>query len=273
MLSAIDLKVGYGEKIIVPNFSFDVRKGEMVSIIGPNGSGKSTVLKTLCRFLHQKEGTIYIEGDDMKSLNTKNIAKKMAALSQVNRSPEDITVEELIYYGRIPHKKWYEMKNKKDDDIVKWAISETSLINFRNKKVINLSGGERQRVWIAMALAQEPKIILLDEPTTYLDICHQLEVMELIKRLNKELNLTVIMVLHDLGQAAKYSDKLVVLKKGKTIAIGSPRDILTEKLVREVYNVETCIRTDVITNELIIYPIGICKCEKKKKECESIEAC
>ena len=263
MIEAKNLCIGYEERIVVHNFSFHIGEGEMVSIIGPNGSGKSTILKAVSRLLKQKSGVIYLEKEDMSAMNIKKIAKKMSALSQHNRSPEDIKVKELIYYGRLPHKKWHERRNEEDEEIIQWAMDQTSLNGYEDKLVMALSGGERQRVWIAMALAQQPRILLLDEPTTYLDICHQLEVMELVKKLNRELNLTVIMVLHDLGQAAKYSHRVVVLKKGNLIAEGNPYDVLTEELIKEVYQVEVCIRKDILKGEVIIHPMGVCKnCEE-----------
>ena len=266
MIEAKELCIAYDERIVVNDFSLNVLEGEMVSIIGPNGSGKSTILKSISRLLKQRDGTIYLEKEDISTMNIKNIAKKMSALSQHNKSPEDIKVKDLIYYGRLPHKKWYEARNKEDDEIVKWAITHTSLNGYEDKNVVELSGGERQRVWIAMALAQKPKLLLLDEPTTYLDICHQLEVMELISALNKELNLTVIMVLHDLGQAAKYSDRVVVIKEGNLAAEGCPFKVLTEDLIRDVYNVEVCIRKDILKGEVIIHPMGVCKsCEETCK--------
>lgn len=267
MIEARNLKIAYEEKIVIKDFSLKIKEGEMVSIIGPNGSGKSTILKTISRLLKQKNGVIYLEKEDVSGINIKKIAQKMSSLSQHNRSPEDINVKELIYYGRMPHKKWYEIKTKEDEDIIQWAIKKTSLNGFEDKKIVELSGGERQRVWIAMALAQKPKILLLDEPTTYLDICHQLEVMELIKSLNRELGLTVIMVLHDLGQAAKYSHRVVVIKEGNLVVEGNPAKVLTVDLIKQVYNVEVCIRKDILKGEIIIHPMGVCKeCETR---CES----
>ncbi|NLK75612.1 MAG: ABC transporter ATP-binding protein [Clostridiales bacterium] len=266
MIEAKNLKIAYDEKIVIDDFSFNIKKGEMVSIIGPNGSGKSTVLKTISKLIKQKDGVVYLDKEDMSTMEIKNIAKKMSSLSQHNRSPEDITVRELVYYGRLPHKKWYEGRSKKDDEIIDWAISHTTLLGYEDKKVAQLSGGERQRVWIAMALAQRPKILLLDEPTTYLDICHQLEVMELVKALNKELDLTVIMVLHDLSQAAKYSDRLLIIREGKLVAEGKPCEILTEDLIREVYKVETYIYKELINGEIIIHPLGIC--QNSKRSCK-----
>ncbi|GMG96496.1 ABC transporter ATP-binding protein [Tepidimicrobium xylanilyticum] len=270
MVEAKKLKIAYEERVVIDDFSFHIKKGEMVSIIGPNGSGKSTILKTISKLIKQKEGVIFLDKEDMNTISIKNLAKKMSSLSQHNRNPEDITVRELIYYGRLPHKKWYERRTKEDDEIMKWAITHTSLQGYEDKRVSELSGGERQRVWIAMALTQRSKILLLDEPTTYLDICHQLEVMELVKELNKRLELTVIMVLHDLSQAAKYSDRLLVIKEGKLVAEGKPFEILTEDLIRYVYNVEVCVCKDLLNGEIIIHPIGVCKSFRKRCKYEAV---
>lgn len=264
MITASELVIGYEQKIVVNGFEINVNEGEFVSIIGPNGSGKSTVLKVISRLLKQKSGAVYLHGNNMSSMSTKEIAKKLAILSQVNSSPEDFTVEELIYYGRTPHKKWFESRNKEDEEKVKWAISHTKLNGFEDRKVSRLSGGERQRVWLAMALAQEPKVLLLDEPTTYLDICHQLEVMELVQELNKELGITVVTVLHDLNQAAKYSDRVVVIKDGQLVKEGSPGDILTKDLIRDVYRVETDICLDTRTKKPTITLLGIAKNLEKR---------
>lgn len=264
MIEAKQLTIGYTEKNVVSNLSLEVEAGQLVSIIGPNGSGKSTLLKTLSRYLKPKSGLVYLEKEAMEKMDIKEIAKKISTLSQHNRSPEDITVRELIYYGRMPHKKWYQPKNQEDEKIIEWAIRHTSLRGFEDNRVMSLSGGERQRVWIAMALAQRPQVLLLDEPTTYLDICHQLEVMELVQALNRELNLTVIMVLHDLNHAAKYSHRVVVMKDGALVAEGAPAQVLTEALIQTVYNVEVCIRRDFPDGELVIHPIGVCKsCEER----------
>lgn len=270
MLKVKNLYCGYNKSNIIKNISFSVNKNTNLCIIGPNGSGKSTILKTISRLLKQKSGAIYLEKEDISSMNIKKIAKKMSSLSQHNKSPEDIKVKELIYYGRLPHKRWHERRNKEDDEIIKWAINKTSLNGYEDKNVAELSGGERQRVWIAMALAQKPRILLLDEPTTYLDICHQLEVLELVKSLNKELNLTVIMVLHDLGQAAKYSHKVMVLKNGRLVVEGRPYDVLTQDLIKKVYNVEVCIRKDILKDEVIIHPMGVCKNGEKGCECYNV---
>lgn len=255
MIEVKNIKVSYDSKVILENFSFKVKEGEMVSIIGPNGCGKSTVLKTISGFLKKSGGKVYLQGEDMDEISAKKIARKMSVLSQYNRNPEDITVEDLVSYGRVPHKKWYEKKSEKDEEIINWALEETGVKNMKDSSILELSGGERQRVWLAMSLAQEPRVLLLDEPTTYLDISHQLEIMELLRKLNRELKITVIMVLHELSQAAKYSDKIIVMKKGKVVGEGRPFNILDEKLIKEVYNVDAYIDKKSIKDEIIIHPI------------------
>lgn len=183
MLDVQNLSVELEHKSIVKNLSFKIESGEIVSIIGPNGSGKSTALKAISRMIVPGEDTVYINGDDLISLKSKDISKRMSVLFQSNEAPADLTVEQLVEYGRTPHKKWFERLNDEDVEIIDWAIEKTGLEKFRDRLVISLSGGEAQRAWIAMSLAQRPKILLLDEPTTYLDIAHQLQLLELIHRL------------------------------------------------------------------------------------------
>lgn len=255
MIRAEHIQVGYEDKIIIEDLSLHIHKGEIVSILGPNGCGKSTLLKTLSRIIKPKQGTIWIENNEMSELNSKVISKKIALLSQHNEAPQDITVKELIYYGRFPHKKWYEAKSQEDEEIVEWAMVHTRLTDYSDRKVRALSGGERQRVWLAMALAQKPEVLLLDEPTTYLDISHQLELMELIEEINKKLNMTIVMVLHDLNQASKYSDRLVIMKKGKIMSDGTPKDVINQDLIREIYNIQCDIDKDPINHKPRIHPI------------------
>lgn len=220
MISCKNLKVGYEEKVIIENLSLSINKGEVVSIIGPNGCGKSTLLKTLSRIIKPMIGGIYIQNESIKNLKSKHISQKVCLLSQHNDAPGDLTVEELVYFGRIPHKKWYESKTKSDEEIVNWAIENTGLKRYKNTPINSLSGGERQRAYIAQALCQKPDILLLDEPTTYLDISYQLEVMELVREINEKFNITIVMVLHELNQASKYSDRLVIMKDGEIVSDG-----------------------------------------------------
>ncbi|MFR9069711.1 MAG: ABC transporter ATP-binding protein, partial [Paraclostridium sp.] len=172
MISCENLKVGYEERVIIDNLSLSIKKGEVVSIIGPNGCGKSTLLKSLSRMIKPISGDIYIQNENIKSLKSKTISQKVCLLSQHNDAPGDLTVEELVYFGRIPHKKWYESKSKSDEELVNWAIENTGLTRYKNTPISSLSGGERQRAYIAQALCQKPDVLLLDEPTTYLDISY-----------------------------------------------------------------------------------------------------
>ncbi|MFJ7888038.1 ABC transporter ATP-binding protein [Lysinibacillus xylanilyticus] len=242
MLKIEQLSVRYEQKEVVHNFSFEVAKGEILSIIGPNGSGKSTILKAIARMQPYNEGTIIFDGQNIRRLSSKDIAKKMCMLSQKNQAPTDISVKNLVAYGRYPHKKWFERLNAEDDAIIDWALEKTHLTHYREKPIAALSGGEAQRAWIAMALAQRPQILLLDEPTTYLDIAHQHEVLELVSELNHEMSMTVVMVLHDLNQASSYSDKIVVVKDGQRAQVGTPEEVMTEKMIQQIYRMEAEIQ-------------------------------
>lgn len=242
MLKIEQLAVRYEQKEVVHNFSFDVKKGEVLSIIGPNGSGKSTILKAVARMQPYSAGTITFDGENMRRLSSKEIARKMCMLSQRNQAPTDISVRNLVAYGRYPHKKWFERLNGEDETIIDWALEKTQLMHYQNQPIAALSGGESQRAWIAMALAQRPQILLLDEPTTYLDIAHQHEVLELVRELNREMGMTVVMVLHDLNQASSYSDQIVVVKDGYRAHIGTPEDVMTEQMIQQIYRMEAEIQ-------------------------------
>ncbi len=271
MITATNLKLCYDTKTVVHDFDFEVRPGEIVSLIGPNGSGKSTVLKAISRLLRCSCGTVHLDGHDIYRLPTREVAKKLSVLSQVHNTPPDFTVRELVSYGRIPHQKWYETLNQEDRDIVEWAIAQTRLEQFAERTVNSLSGGERQRAWIALALAQHPQVLLLDEPTTFLDICHQIELLELVKRLNASLGLTVVMVLHDMNHAAAYSHRLVVINHGRKIAEGAPVEVLTPKLLTEVYNVQAEIALHPLTGKLYFHALGLA-CAKKELPCNQATA-
>ena len=259
MISCKNLKVGYEEKIIIENLSLNIKKGEVVSIIGPNGCGKSTLLKSLSRMIKPVSGDIYIQSENIKSLKNKAISQKVCLLSQHNDAPGDLTVEELVYFGRIPHKKWYESKSKSDEELVNWAIENTGLTRYKNTPISSLSGGERQRAYIAQALCQKPDVLLLDEPTTYLDISYQLELMELVREINERLNITIVMVLHELNQASKYSDRLLIMKSGEIVSDGCPKEIINKEIIKKVYNIDCDIDNDPISNKPRIHPIQTIK--------------
>ncbi len=242
MFTVDEISVRYDQKITLQNFSFSVEKGEILSIIGPNGSGKSTLLKAISGFTPYYEGVVQLEGINIKSMKSKQIAQKMCMLSQKNQAPPDMTVKDLVSYGRYPHKKWFERLDEEDMEIVEWAIRKTYLTAYQDRTVASLSGGESQRAWIAMALAQRPKILLLDEPTTYLDIAHQHEVLELVRELNQEMGMTVLMVLHDLNQASQYSDRIVVVQSGEKAMAGTPKEVMTQEMIRNVYRMDSEIQ-------------------------------
>lgn len=242
MLKIEQLSISYEQKEVVHNFSFEVEQGEILSIIGPNGSGKSTILKAIARMQPYSGGNILFEGENMRRLSSKEIARKMCMLSQQNQAPSDISVKSLVSYGRYPHKKWFERLNAEDEAIIDWALEKTYLSYYKEKPIAALSGGEAQRAWIAMALAQRPQVLLLDEPTTFLDIAHQHEVLELVRELNRDMGMTVVMVLHDLNQASSYSDKIVVVKDGNRAQIGTPDEVMTEQMIQQIYRMEAEIQ-------------------------------
>ncbi|WP_340393969.1 ABC transporter ATP-binding protein [Paenibacillus sp. FSL E2-0190] len=238
MFTVDSISIRYEQKNIINNFSFSVKKGEIVSIIGPNGSGKSTLLKAVSRLIPYHTGAVTLEGTDLKSMTAKQVARKMCMLSQKNQAPNDMTVIDLVSYGRYPHKKWFEKLNHEDMDIVDWALEKTHLKDYKDRAVSSLSGGESQRAWIAMALAQRPLVMLLDEPITYLDISHQHEVLELVRELNQDMGMTVVMVLHDLNQASTYSDSIVVVQAGEKAMYGTPNEVMTTDMIRDIYRMD-----------------------------------
>ena len=256
MVTAANVNIGYDEKVIVSDFSHCFKEGLIHTIIGPNGSGKSTVFRAISRLLKHESGEIMVEGKLIELYNAKSLAKLLAVLSQSNHAPSDFTVRDLLRFGRTPHKRLFEAINKEDEAIVDWAIEMTHLKALENRQICCLSGGERQRAWIAMNLVQQPKILLLDEPTTYLDIQHQFEVMELIKSLNRNLNMTVVMILHDLNQASIYSDEILVLKNGSIFCTGTPLEVMKKDIIKSVYNVSVEISTH-FTGKPMVVPVGI----------------
>jgi len=247
-LEASEITHYYDKKCILSNISFSFEKGKIYSIIGPNGCGKSTLLKILCRQLPPTKGQVSLEGKNIYKLSPKKIAKSISLLSQ-QVEKADITVKQLVTLGRTPHLGIFERLNNQDMDVVQWAISQTNLELLIERNVASLSGGEMQRVWLAMAIAQQPTILFLDEPTTYLDIAHQLELLELVRSLNIKSNVTIVMVLHDINHAVLYSDKIIAMKDGGIYDHGNPENIMTSKLFHEVFGVEALRITDIVRNE------------------------
>lgn len=225
------------DKSFIENLNVHIESRKVTTILGPNGSGKSTLLSILAGINKPNKGEIIINNKSIKYLNHKKLAKEISMVHQHNEVPADITVKELVGYGRIPHKKYFQGNDSNDEEIIEWAIKRTGLDNLKDKTVMSMSGGERQRAFIAMALAQKSKILFLDEPTTYLDIYHQVEILELVNELNKEEELTVVMVLHDINQAIKYSHNVIVMKKGQAISSGTADEVINMDLLNNVYNI------------------------------------
>ena len=244
-----NLNISYGNVDIVKDLNLNIPKGKITTIIGANGCGKSTILKTIGRVITPKSGNIYINGKDIYKENPREIAKNMAILPQSPQAPSGLTVEELIAYGRFPHQKGFGKANDKDKDIVNWALEITGIEEFKDRNIDDLSGGQRQRAWIAMALAQETDILLLDEPTTYLDLAHQLEILKLLEDLNKNQGRTIVMVIHEINNAARFADHMIGIKKGRVVCEGSADEVMTKENLKEIFNIDAEIVKDPRTKK------------------------
>ena len=251
-LTADNISLAYAHKTIIENLSLTINRPQMISIIGPNGAGKSTLLKGLSRILPPSQGQVLLDGKDIHTAPGKLVASIMSFLPQSAHAPANITVKDLVGMGRTPYVKRFAPLTADDRAIITAAMEQTSTVEFQDRTISTLSGGERQRVWLAMALAQQPSILMLDEPTTFLDIHHQIEIMELVKRLHQSLQLTVIMVLHDLNHALRYSDRIIAVKQGKIFADGPVEQVLTEENFAHIYNVRA--RKVVIQEDGCVYP-------------------
>lgn len=240
-VSVDHLEVAVTERIILRDVSFRIEPGETVSILGANGCGKSTLLRSVLGLQPIRGGTVQIDDRMLAEYSPSQLAQKVAFLPQSAEIDGDMTVEEWVSCGRYPYQRWWSGVDDTDQQVVERAMEQTNILHLRHRWVTSLSGGERQRARIAMALAQEPEIIMLDEPTTYLDLSHQLEVMELLRRINRDKHVTVVMVLHDVNHAAKYSDRLIVLADTEVFANGAPQEILTTELMKRIYGVDATI--------------------------------
>lgn len=248
-LKADQLTIGYDERTIVEKLNLEFSRGKVTAVIGPNGCGKSTILKTMARLHPALSGAVYLDGKMIHQSSTKEIAKKMAILPQTPEAPSGLSVYDLITYGRTPYLSGFSRLSEHDRQMIEWALEVTGLQKLRNQAVDTLSGGQRQRAWIAMAIAQETNLLLLDEPTTYLDLAHQLEVLHLLKNLNQDEGRTIIMVIHDLNHASRFADQLVALKQGQIVKQGTAEQVMTAEVMREVFNIETAMVTDPLTGK------------------------
>ncbi|HCD45868.1 MAG TPA: Fe(3+)-dicitrate ABC transporter ATP-binding protein [Lachnoclostridium sp.] len=239
-----ELRLAYDGHRVVNCLDLMIPRGKVTSLIGPNGCGKSTILKAVGRILKPQKGWVFLNGSDIQALPTREVAKRMSILPQTPTAPAGLTVRELVSYGRFPRRQGLGKLKKEDEDMITWAMEVTRLSGLETAAVDALSGGQRQRVWIAMALAQETDLILLDEPTTYLDMAYQLEVLELLEKLNRERNCTIAMVLHDLNLASRFSDFLVAIRGGSIVAQGTPEEIMTPGVLRDTFHIDAEIAAD-----------------------------
>lgn len=243
-ISARAIQVAYEQKTIIEKLDCQLKSGSMTTIIGSNGCGKSTLLKALTRILPTKKGMITLDGQAISQLPTKEVAQKMALLPQTMEATDGISVYDLVSYGRFPHQTGLGRLSLEDKEKIAWAMEATAITDFADWAVDDLSGGQRQRVWIAMALAQDTETIFLDEPTTYLDMNHQLEVLELLQELNQKSQKTIVMVLHDINLAARFSHHLIAMKNGTIKYEGKVEDIMTPAILRDIFQIEAQIITD-----------------------------
>lgn len=255
-LIADRVQLGYGERIVVPELSLAIESGAITSIIGPNGCGKSTLLQALARLITPRQGAVRFRGQELQQWNSKALARELGLLPQTPIAPENIQVMDLIGRGRTPYQGLLGRWSHEDYAAVAQAMNLTNTADLAERRVDELSGGQRQRVWIAMALAQETDVLLLDEPTTYLDVAHQLEVLDLLTELNRELGKTIVMVLHDLNLAAHYSDQLIAMREGKICVAGSPAEVVTEEHVAEIFGMQSRVIADPVSGSPLVIPIG-----------------
>lgn len=241
ILEAVDISTGYLNKQISEKLSVKIPEGKITSLIGPNGSGKSTLLKSFTRILPVKKGKIMVAGSEIMTYEPKELARKISLLSQSSEHPLGMSVEEVVSYGRYPYQKFFSGLNEKDLSAIEWALEVTHLLEFRKRDLASLSGGQAQRVWIAMALAQETDILILDEPTTYLDPAHQLEILQLLAEINQAKHTTILMSIHDINQASRFSDYLIGMKDGNLVVQGTPTEVITKEWMREIFEIDAQI--------------------------------
>jgi iron complex transport system ATP-binding protein len=255
-LEARELALAYDRVEVARDLSIRIPTGRITVIVGANACGKSTLLRALARLLRPRAGTVYLDGESIHRVATKAVATRLGILPQSPVSPEGITVADLVARGRHPHQRWFRQWSAGDEAAIAAAMVATNTLELAERPVDELSGGQRQRVWLAMALAQETGILLLDEPTTYLDLAHQVEVLDLLVDLNRDLGRTIVIVLHDLNQACRYADHLVAMRAGAILREGSPSEVVDQALVREVFGLEAEVVTDPVAGTPMVVPLG-----------------
>ncbi|AYF96981.1 ABC transporter ATP-binding protein [Protaetiibacter intestinalis] len=255
-LEAREVTLAYGDRTVVERLSLDVAPGRITAIVGANGCGKSTLLRALARLLSPASGEVLLDDAPLSARPSKQLARVLGLLPQSPVAPEGITVADLVGRGRHPHQRLLARWNAHDYEAVAAALAATGTTELADRSVDELSGGQRQRVWIALALAQETDILLLDEPTTFLDVAHQIEVLDLLAELGRDRGTTIVMVLHDLNLAARYADQLVAMHEGRIVANGAPSDVLTPELVEQVFGIRSHVIPDPVSETPLIVPIG-----------------
>ncbi len=255
VLAAERLRLGYGDRPVIAELSLKVPPQKITSIVGPNGCGKSTLLKGLARLLAPRAGAVLLDGAAIRTLPTREVARVVGLLPQAPAIPDRITVTELVSHGRFPHRQRFSRWSATDEAAVVDAMRATGVLELADSEVDRLSGGQRQRAWIAMALAQGTSVLLLDEPTTHLDVSHQIEILDVLVDLNLE-GRTIVMVLHDLNLAARYSDHLFALRDGALVAEGSPEDLIQPSFVRQLFGIDCRVLADPMSGRPIVVPCG-----------------
>lgn len=258
------LTLAYGDSLIIEELNLSIPKGEITVFIGANGCGKSTLLRSLARLLKPKKGTILLDGKEIAKVQTKEVAKKLAILPQAPQAPEGLTVLQLVKQGRYPYQNWFRQWSEEDEEKVNKALQATGMEKLKERPVDSLSGGQRQRAWIAMTLAQDTDILLLDEPTTYLDLTHQIEILDLLFELNEKEKRTIVMVLHDLNLACRYAHHIVAIKDRKVFAEGKPEEVINCHLVKEVFQMECQVTMDPLFGTPLCIPYGKGRCILKE---------
>ncbi|MGF7109286.1 ABC transporter ATP-binding protein [Treponema pedis] len=253
-MQAKELSAGYNGEKVFENLNLDIPEGKITTLIGANGSGKSTILKTLCRILSPDSGFVYLDKEAIHTMPAKIVAQKLALLPQETQSPYGITVSDLVEYGRFPYRSSFGGLSMQDKEIIGWALACTGMTESAHREIRELSGGQQQRVRIAMALAQKTDMLFLDEPTTYLDIAHQLDILYLLRKLNRENGVTVVMVLHDLNHAIMFSDFLAAIKDGRLYAFGTPAEVITPQTLHDVFDIEAEIINHPVLHVPVCFP-------------------
>lgn len=269
LLESVDLSLGYDKKNIIESLDLVIEENQITVLVGGNGCGKSTLLKSFARLLKPSSGRILLNGSDIHRQSGKEVARKLAILPQGPVAPEGLTVEQLVRQGRYPHQNWLQSWTEDDQRLVHQALQDTNMSEFSERAIDTLSGGQRQRAWIAMALAQDTNILLLDEPTTYLDLTYQIEILDLLFELNQSQQTTILMVLHDLNLAARYAHKMIAIKDGAVFCQGAPETILDPEMVKAVFDMECHISEDPLFGTPMCIPYGKGRVINKK-ECKSV---